>query len=86
MTPEQFCYWLNGYFDLNQGGKRHSDLTIEQVKCIKDHLALVFQQIVSPASERVVKKPPAKDSGTQIRKRRYCGDFPIPDFPGEKKC
>ena len=42
MTPEQFCYWLNGHFDLSDNNK----LSEEQVKVIKEHLGLVFEQKV----------------------------------------
>lgn len=40
MTPEQFCYWLNGHFDLSDT----DTISAEQVKVIKDHLGLVFDQ------------------------------------------
>jgi len=40
MTPEQFCYWLNGHFDLSD----LDALTSKQVKVIKEHLALVFNK------------------------------------------
>ncbi len=40
MTPENFCYWLNGHFDLNPD----SPLTEQQVHIIRQHLALVFDE------------------------------------------
>lgn len=42
MTPEQFCYWLNGHFDLAGDNK----LSEEQVKVIRDHLDMVFDKKV----------------------------------------
>jgi len=42
MTPEQFCYWLNGHFDLAGDNK----LSEEQVKVIREHLELVFNKKV----------------------------------------
>lgn len=40
MTPKEFCYWLQGYFELTN----HTDLTQDQVRIVKDHLAIVFNQ------------------------------------------
>lgn len=42
MTPENFAYWLNGYFEI--AGK-DSTLTLEQIQVIKDHLALVLKKV-----------------------------------------
>lgn len=39
MTPEQFCYWLQGFCELN--GSLPSD---EQWKSINEHLQLVFNK------------------------------------------
>ena len=41
MTSDQFCYWLQGYFEL--GGS--TELTIEQINMIKTHLNYVFTHI-----------------------------------------
>lgn len=43
MTPETFCYWLNGFSEL-------SDVppTPEQWKSIQEHLALVFVKVTPP--------------------------------------
>ena len=43
MTPEQFCYWLQGFSELNS-----CQPTDKQWASIKDHLALVFNK-VTPA-------------------------------------
>lgn len=40
MTAQEFCYWLQGHFELN-GPK----LTEEQVKIVQDHLKLVFNKV-----------------------------------------
>jgi hypothetical protein len=41
MTPENFVYWLQGYFELT-----HSDtLTEEQVIVIKQHIGLVMKKV-----------------------------------------
>jgi len=38
MTPEQFIYWLQGFFELSDA----VSLTEKQVKIIKEHLEYVF--------------------------------------------
>jgi hypothetical protein len=40
MNELQFCYWLQGYFELGQV----SELNPDQVRVIKDHLQLVFKK------------------------------------------
>jgi hypothetical protein len=46
MTPEQFCYWLQG---LLEGGKEKS-LSPEQIRMIKDHLNTVFEKVTPTRS------------------------------------
>jgi hypothetical protein len=40
MTPENFCYWLQGLLEVGNP----YELDNEQVGIIKDHLALVFKK------------------------------------------
>lgn len=42
MTPRDFVYWLQGYFELTPG---EQGLSPEQVKVIKDHLQLVMTKV-----------------------------------------
>lgn len=49
MSPENFCYWLQGYFELHQarmkcGESPHDIFGPEQYKEIKNHLGLVFKK------------------------------------------
>ena len=46
LNSDQFCYWLNGYFEIHGAG-RFVELTLDnnQVKVIKDHLALVLNKV-----------------------------------------
>lgn len=37
MTPQEFCYWLQGFFELSDA----KILTEQQVKTIENHLNLV---------------------------------------------
>lgn len=43
MTPDQFCYWLQGYFEISGSTK----LNKEQVDVIKEHLSLVFNKVTT---------------------------------------
>lgn len=43
MTAQEFCYWLQGFSELN--GKAP---TPEQWKSIRDHLQLVFTKVTPP--------------------------------------
>ncbi len=40
MTPEQFTYWLQGFFEITE----NPTLSPKQIKIIKDHLELVFDK------------------------------------------
>lgn len=59
MTAEQFTYWLQGYFEINDP-ERISPL---ETKIIKDHLALVFKKetptrtVVVPNKTEIVTTP-----------------------------
>lgn len=46
MTPINFCYWLQGHFELADS----DTLTAAQVQMIKRHLHLVFSNTPSPIS------------------------------------
>lgn len=48
ITPEQFCYWLQGMFEGNQ----FTTLSEKQISIIKEHLSLVFTKI-TPDHEEV---------------------------------
>lgn len=41
MTPEQFTYWLKGFFEISNS----EELTPTQVLIVKDHLNLVFNKV-----------------------------------------
>lgn len=44
MQSRQFCYWLQGSFELNET----VEFTQEETQIIKDHLALVFKYDSKP--------------------------------------
>jgi hypothetical protein len=51
MNAQDFCYWFNGFVELN-GGKMP---TPEQWKSIQEHLATVFKKVTPKVEE--VKQP-----------------------------
>ncbi len=51
MISSQFCFWLQGFFELSAPGP----ITEEQAEIIKTHLALVFQH--DPTMEHKTPKP-----------------------------
>jgi len=40
MTPEQFCYWLQGFFEISDPAQ----IDAKKTKEIKNHLALVMKK------------------------------------------
>lgn len=50
MTPENFTYWLQGFFEISDS----NNLSETQVQIIKDHLDLVFDK---KTPNRKEKKP-----------------------------
>lgn len=47
MKAEEFCYWLQGFFELSNS----NTLSVTQTQVIKDHLNLVFHKLTP---ERVI--------------------------------
>lgn len=54
MTPENFCYWIQGMIELRED---NNGLTIRQVQIIEDHLALVFDKVTPDRSKPDVPTP-----------------------------
>lgn len=47
MYSQDFCYWLQGYFEIS-GAK---ELDEKQIEIIKNHLNLVFRHEIDPQHE-----------------------------------
>lgn len=47
MNPVDFCYWLQGHFELSDP----KTLDEKQIEIIKNHLNLVFEFMNNPANE-----------------------------------
>lgn len=48
MTPEQFCFWLHGFFELTDT----RNVTEEQAQMIREHLDLVFTKVTPPLKKK----------------------------------
>lgn len=48
MTPVNFAYWLQGFFEISEVQNKEITLTPEQVKMIRAHLNLVFFHAIDP--------------------------------------
>lgn len=51
MTPENFCYWLQGYSELCGEAP-----TIEQWELINEHLKLVFSKVTQDIHPQVAEE------------------------------
>jgi len=53
MTSRDFCYWLQGFFELRQAPEAKDEPTIplnsQQADLIRRHLALVFKHEIDPS-------------------------------------
>lgn len=69
MTPEQFCYWLQGYFELTDEelGTEHQ-LTYKQMTVVREHLGKVFNK----APELLNDVVPLIDFNTQFKHHASC--------------
>jgi hypothetical protein len=45
VTSRDFCYWLQGFFEL----RGQEDMSSEQVQCVAKHLAMVFKHEIDPS-------------------------------------
>ncbi len=53
MNTIDFCFWLQGYFEIH--GK--AEITRDQAEVIKDHLNLVFKHEIDPLRESQTNTP-----------------------------
>lgn len=48
MTSRDFCYWLQGFFEISGAGNG-TPLSPSQTNSIRKHLALVFEHEIDPS-------------------------------------
>jgi len=50
MKSRDFCYWLQGFFEVSDIRLQGTcELNQEQVKCIRNHLNMVFKHEIDPS-------------------------------------
>lgn len=53
MTSRDFCYWLQGYFEIENNQPRPPEwmpsLNSSQIQSIRNHLAMVFKHEIDPS-------------------------------------
>jgi hypothetical protein len=50
VTSRDFCFWLQGFFELNaKPGEMARGLTDDQAEMVRRHLALVFKHEIDPS-------------------------------------
>ena len=82
MTPEQFCYWLQGFIEI--AGDDLKKLDEKRIQIIKDHLDLVFNKVTPDRSPKTKKKviTEKKDLDELIKTmqepRTYCDPYGMP--------
>lgn len=50
MTSRDFCYWLQGFFEITELNKNPEKITLtkEQIEAIRNHLNMVFRHEIDP--------------------------------------
>jgi hypothetical protein len=70
MTPEQFCYWLQGFAELSEGEPSPDSA---QWQMIKDHLGEVFNKVTPPKKQLLTESPLQKAIKDMQEPKPYCG-------------
>ena len=88
MTPENFVYWLQGYFELKRANGE--DISDPFLRTIEDHLKLVFEKETpdrTKSNEDLIKETPdrtksnedlIKEFQEKIRERFPEKELPVP--------
>lgn len=62
MTPEQFSYWLKGFFEISGA----ETLDKDKVKIIKDHLDTVFTKVTPQTTRHSITPTPMPTEGRPL--------------------
>lgn len=73
MTPENFCYWLQGWLEVSDTTNLETELDARQLKIIKDHLFLVFHKMTPHVSEHTTQSRPRPPPSTHRREGTFPG-------------
>lgn len=64
MTPEQFCYWIQGLLECKSDG---DFLSLKETQAVRDHLALVFTRITPDRTEELT---PEQEEALRLQAER----------------
>lgn len=79
MTSRDFCYWLQGVFEVGQV----TSLNEQQTELVKRHLAMVFIHEIDPSFPKEQQQPLNQAHGwTGL----YTGFKPKPDEDNKVRC
>lgn len=76
MTPENFCYWLQGYFEVSDSRV----LTEKQVEIVKNHLNLVFVHSIDPKASAHISNPKEAKKLQEKLNEVHDGTSTLPGF------
>ncbi len=83
MKSVEFCYWLQGFFEI--GGKKTA-LSVEQVQIIKNHLNLVFKHEIDPSyggdQKELQEIHDGKEAGKSLGAPEFDDMIPLREVPG----
>lgn len=84
MTPEQFCYWLQGFAELSGG----CPPTPEQWKSICEHIATVFKKVTPPVLDNKTRIANPLDAYNEFLRRNPPKESDTPKWhnPGDIIC
>lgn len=69
MNATEFCYWLQGFFEVSNP----ANLTKKQTEMVKEHLGLVFEKVTTGSF--IVPKHKAKDALSAAKRTLSGMDF-----------
>lgn len=82
MTPDQFCYWLQGYAEITRDAPNET-----QWQIITDHLDLVFTKVTPQRAPRPVPVPHGLDLDDIVHATRAAKDaFKAPSQSDSVRC
>jgi hypothetical protein len=71
MKATEFCYWMQGFFELNE--TKIGPLTEKQVEVIKNHLNMVFIHDIDPSYPNKNELNKAHEGKPKISTKPYTG-------------
>lgn len=72
MTSRDFCYWLQGYFELL--GADQGAMTSAQVTAVRAHLAMVFAHEIDPSMGSKEHREELQDLHDKVDKQKQLLD------------